>query len=283
MNQPHDRPLAEAPSCSVLLALLALLSTACATVVPTPVGKIPPASETHGYKALFRGESDTPEGKGRFRLAVILAPPDRLRLEVYGPAGGPRLVAAASGALFLAMLPAERAYDRVEASAEEMNRILGVPLDGAGLISLLTARPPCPPEAARFEVVTKTAVALGRTVAWYNVSCPSGETRFQGQAKERGGSLLRATVREGISDAIMLQIEYSDFEVETGRSWPRRIRVLLPPQGAAITLTAAEGPYAGDIQEGIFEPQVPDGFERRTLAAPLTVPGGSRPTALPER
>jgi hypothetical protein len=250
--------------------------------MPSSPDSGPRPAPLDGYRALFRGESERPSGKQRFRLAVALRPPDRLRLEVYGPGGSPRLVAASSGASLLALLPAEAAYDRLAANAEEFDRILGIPVDGAGLIALLTARPLCSSETARFEVATRSAATLGRTLAWYEVSCPPGEIRYQGQARERGGSVVHATIRDGISGAMILQVEYDDFEERTGTGWPRKIHLRLARDGGALTLEAAEGPHRSDIPEEVFEPLVPEAFERRPLSAPLTSPGRSHSTAEPE-
>ena len=171
----------------VLLALLGAAGSACATggKAPASGSGTPPGSP--GYQALFRGRSDGPDGSTRFRLAVTLLPPDRLRLEFLGPVGGPRLVIAASRDQAISLRPAERVYERAGSPAQALDGILGVPLDAAGLVSLFMGRPMCPPEAVRVDVQTRPAATFGRTVSWYEVSCPPGEVRYQARCAEQIG------------------------------------------------------------------------------------------------
>jgi hypothetical protein len=207
---------------------------------------------------------------------VAILPPDRLRLEFFGPVGGPRLIVAASSRSTLAILPAERAYERIASSSQAIDRLLGVPLDAPGLIALLTGRPMCAPEATRVEVMTRPAVTFGRTLSWFQVSCPPGEIRYQARCEDRGGTLLSATVSESISGAIILEADYGDYVKGLGPRWPRQVRMRLPGRAAAIQLSAVEGPWASDVPEAIFTPEIPEGFESRTLSlspSGLRLPG----------
>lgn len=243
----------------VLLALLGAAVSACATGGSPATGSgTPPGSP--GYQALFRGRSEGPDGSTRFRLAVTLLPPDRLRLEFLGPVGGPRLVIAASSDQTISLRPAERVFERAGSPARALDGILGVPLDAAGLVSLFMGRPMCPPEAVRVEVQTRPAATFGRTVSWYEVSCPPGDVRYQARCAERGGTLLSAVVREGITGAIILEIEYDDYERGLGPRWPRQIRVRLPRREASVDLSAVEGPWARNVSEEIVSPAIPEGF-----------------------
>lgn len=242
-----------------LLGLLGVAASACATGGPpaTGSGKLPGSP---GYQALFRGHSEGRDGKTRFRLAVTLVPPDRLRLEFLGPIGGPRLVIAAGKDEAISLRPGERSYERAGSPAGVLDGILGVPLDSAGVVSLFMGRPMCPPEAVRVEVQTRPAATFGRTLSWYTVSCPPGEVRYQARCAERGGTLLSADVREGITGAIILEIEYGDYERGLGPRWPRQIRVRLPRREASVELSAVEGPWARNVPEEIVSTAIPDGF-----------------------
>lgn len=243
----------------VLPVLLVVAGSACATGGPpaSGAGTLPGSP---GYQALFRGRSEGPDGSTRFRLAVTLLPPDRLRLEFLGPVGGPRLVIAASRDEAISLRPAERVYERAGSPARALDGILGVPLDAAGLVSLFMGRPMCPPEAVRVEVQTRPAATFGRTVSWYEVSCPPGEVRYQARCAERGGALLSAVVREGITGAIILEVEYGDYERGLGPRWPRQIRVRLPRREASVDLSVVEGPWARSVPEEIVSPAIPEGF-----------------------
>jgi len=215
---------------------------------------------------VFRGEPEGPSGKGRFRLAVSILPPDRIRLEFFGPVGGPRAIVVASSGEALALLPSARAYERTASSAESIDRILGLPVDAAGLIALLTGRPMCPQESARVEVMSRPAATFGRTLSWYQVSCPPDDVRYQARCEDRGGALLSATVSESITGAIILEADYGDYDKGLGQRWPRQVRLRLLRKDANVQLAAVEGPWASDVPEAIFAPEIPEGFESRRIA-----------------
>ncbi len=268
-------------SVGALLALLSL-SSGCAGRAPV-ADATAPATVARGYRALFRGEAEGPGAGRRFKMAAALLPPDRLRLEFFGPAGGPRLVVAVDGARALILSPGERAYDATEPTPAALERWVGVPLDARGLIALLTGRPMCGPEAAEQQVVTRAAVAFGRDVSWYDVTCPPGDIRYQASCQDRGGVLKGAVIREGISGAIILEVEYHDHEEGLGPRWPRRIEMKIARSRTTVTLTAIEGPAAGDLAEAIFSPPVPEGFEKRAFSTSLPAPGLLGSTADGER
>jgi hypothetical protein len=214
---------------------------------------------------------------------VALVPPDRLRLEFLGPVGGPKAVVCMAGASAVAFLPSERAYDRGRTTSADRGRVFGLPLQTTDLIALLTGRPMCSAENAAHLVQTKAAVAFGRTSAWYEVTCPPGEIRYRARAEERGGVLEEATVREGISGAMILDVEYDGHEEGPGPGWPRHIRLRLRRESATVVLTALDGPWARDLPEGIFAPPVPEGFAERPLVFSFSAPGPVGSTAEAER
>jgi hypothetical protein len=265
-------------------SLLALLSLPGACAGRSPISDATaPESVARGYRALFRAEVGGPGGGRRFRMAAALLPPDRLRLEFFGPAGGPRLIVAVDDAQALVLSPADRAYDAAEPTRATLERWVGVPVDARGLIALLTGRPMCGPESAEQQVRTRAAVAFGRDVSWYEVTCPPGDIRYEARCQDRGGVLKGAVIREGISGAIILEVEYHDHEEGLGPRWPRRIEMKITRSRTTVTLTAIEGPASGDLAESIFSPPVPEGFEKRPLAATLLAPGLLGSTADRER
>ena len=266
-----------------LAGLSLALSLSCATAPPRTEGAGTPTEAPRGYRALFRGESEAPGGKERFKVAIALLPPDRLRLEFFGPVGGPRLIVASDGTTVRVLRPADRAFDSAPATIPSMDRLLGLPLDGRQILALLEGRPMCDPDVTEHQVMTKAAVAFGRTLAWYQVTCPPDDIRYEARCEDRGGILRQATVREGISGAMILQVEYGDHEEGLGPRWPRRIRLRMERSRATVTLSALEGPEAGDVPEEVFSPPVPEGFERRSLFVSLAAPGLLGSTAGEER
>ncbi|OLE67806.1 MAG: hypothetical protein AUG09_00575 [Acidobacteria bacterium 13_1_20CM_2_68_7] len=188
-------------------------------------------------------------------MAVSIVPPDRLRLEFFGPVGGPRLVLAAAAETMVVLRPGDRSFERSSATPSALDRLLGMPVGAAEYVK------------------TRPAATFGRTVAWYEVTCPPGDIRYEARCAERGGTLLGATVREGISGAIILEVEYGDYEKGLGPRWPRQIRVRLPRRGASVTLVAVEGPWSAEIPETIFTPEIPEGFQERTIEPTPDRPG----------
>ena len=254
------------------ILIVAALALSCGQSRPI----IDPAdlsATAHGYRALFKGESVGPDGKQRFRMAAVLSPPDRFRLEFFGPVGGARLVVAASGGQAVVLSPRERAWDRGPASAVGMERLIGVPLAPYDLVALLTGRPMCSETQATQTVRTRPAATFGRVHTWYDVSCPPGDIRYLARCRERGGLLETATVREGISGAMILEVEYGEHVEGSGHRWPKEIEIRVAKRGTTVSLRAVDGPWMGPIQDSLFSPSVPEQFERRPLIASLTAPG----------
>ena len=255
------------------LAAQVLLVCACAGAHPTDTRTPYPSPDARGYRALFRGESEGPKGKGRFRLAVAILPPDRARLEFFGPSGGPWLVVTATPDATLALLPAQHVYEQAGPSAKAIDRFLGVPLEAPALIALLTGRPMCSQESVRVDVMTRPAATFGRTLSWYQVSCPPAEIRYQARCEDRGGTLLSATVSEGITGAIILEADYGGYDKGLGPRWPRQVRLRLSGKSTVIQLSAVEGPWTSDVPEAIFTPEIPEGFESTTISLFPAGPG----------
>jgi hypothetical protein len=216
-------------------------------------------------------------------MAAALVPPDRLRLEFFGPVGGPRLVVAVSDDRVLALSPRDRTWDGGEASAASMERIVGLPLSPSDLVSLLTARPMCPQGDEEQRVRTKAAATFGRTLAWYDVTCPPDEIRYKARCKERGGLLEAVTVREGLSGAMILEAEYGDHVESDGHRWPRDIGIRVVRRQTTVTLEALEGPTPAHVEDGVFTPTVPGTFQRRPILISLGTPGLLGSTAHGER
>lgn len=263
----------------VLVLLMTLALGACAGTQPPTLDVPGSTPSVRGYRAFFSGESRGDEGRTRFRMAAAIVPPNRIRLEFFGRVGGPRLIVATDGTMVTALIPPRRIYDRREVSPQTMEHLLGVPLGATRLIALLTGQPMCRWEATIQLLKTRAAATFGRTLDWFEIECPPGDIRYRAFSKERGGLLERATVREGISGDMILEVEYGDhLEGETSR-WPRQIRLQLKRMRSTVTLKAIEGPVAGDVAEDIFAPRIPESFERRPGLLSLPAPGLLGPTA----
>ena len=126
-----------------MLALLSAGLGGCASLPRTaPPELLQQARTAQSYRAELGVRLRGPELRARTRALVAFARPDRMRLEIAGPAGA-RFVAVAGGGALLAVFPAERAVFRSGASADDMERLIGVALSPAQMLdALLGVAPP---------------------------------------------------------------------------------------------------------------------------------------------
>jgi hypothetical protein len=81
-----------------------------------------------------------PERRGRTAALVAFRRPDRLRIEVPGPAGA-RLIAVVAGGRLAAVFPGDRAFFEGAASAADLEALLGVSLAPEEVMDLLVGAP----------------------------------------------------------------------------------------------------------------------------------------------
>jgi hypothetical protein len=195
-------------------------------------------------RLLYDGRSESPEGTHRFRLAVALAPPDRMRLEILPPVGGPRLVVTADGRRLLALDPARRRAETWEPEAEGTARLLGASLGAADLRTLLEGRSPCGGSAS---------------VAGASAECPFGGWIYR---PETGGdgAIKRATLLDA-AGVPLLGLAYLSPEPSAG-SWWRTIEIRRPGERSLLRLALDSGPTAATLDASFFSTERPDRFER---------------------
>jgi hypothetical protein len=146
--------------------------------------------------------SDEDEGERGFRMAVLVQRPARFRLELYGAVGGPRLLVASDGTLLDAAMPGERMHASAPATAEAFRTLLGVSVDGAALLDLLTGAG----SDAAGPVSDGFQIAYGETEA-----TPAGPLPSEVQLAREGRSLTlrlrHAEPRSGVGpDAFRLPV-----------------------------------------------------------------------------
>jgi hypothetical protein len=281
---------AAAGSCPSRGAPLLLVAICTVVLLAGCSGQAPPATEAvsapdsaRGYRALFRGRVTGSEGKTRFRMAAALAPPNRVRLEFFPPVGGARLIIASDGSMTTALMPADRVYVRQPTTRESMEQLLGLPLEGEGLIALLTGQPMCAPDEAEQQVRSGRPGTFGRRPSWYEIECPPADLRYLARCRERGSDLKEATLREGLSGEMIVEIAYDDYVESAGARWPRQILMEIARSSTRVSLTATDGPQPGVLAREIFTPAIPAGFEMQPSLSTLPAPGLLGPPAEQER
>ena len=197
-------------------------------------------------------------------MAAAILPPASIRLEFFGPLGGPRLIVASDGVRATAILPGDRAYDQVDAAPEAMRRMIGLPLDGRGLRGLLAGTSICPGEAG-------PAVRPDPASPDSPNGCALGDLKYEWSAAFQGGPLATARLsdRAGVSIA---GIDYGERPEDGPDPWPRTVRLSLADGVTVITLLLKEGPTADRLDPALFSPAVPADFERQPLFGSASVP-----------
>jgi hypothetical protein len=107
-------------------ALLALSVAGCGAA-RLPQSHLPDLPESvEGYAALCAAKWQGPEKTWRARVAVAFLPPERIRLEIYDPAGNSRsvLIATEEGALLLD--PARRAFRSYPSAQQATRDLVGI-------------------------------------------------------------------------------------------------------------------------------------------------------------
>jgi hypothetical protein len=168
-SSPRRRPRPE-PAAAALLLL-----AACATARLPPPGVAESAAAARSWSGNVRVSVNGPAVRGRSRVLLAFRRPDAVRLEIPGPAGA-RLVAVIRAGRLVAVLPADRAFLETEATASELEALLGVALAPGELMDLLVGVPPAGLRAYRAQ----WGVALPRRI----------------EAELADGTRLKATVDE---------------------------------------------------------------------------------------
>jgi hypothetical protein len=117
--------------------ILALSVVGCGTA-RLPQSLLPEVPEpVEGYAALCSAKWQGPEKTWRARVAVAFLPPERIRLEIYDPAGNSRsvLIATEEGALLLD--PARRAFRSYPSAKQATRDLVGIAALPQSLAKLL--------------------------------------------------------------------------------------------------------------------------------------------------
>jgi hypothetical protein len=195
---------------------------------------------------------------------VAYLPPDALRLEIYPPVGGARLIVTGDGAALVALAPQERRFETLDPHGEGLKRLVGVALDGRAFISLLSGGSPCPREAGNAEPPE---------------ACTTAKWRFERVAPAARADEAESAARfAGPRGETLLSVEYRKGRIGA-RGWPEAVRFVWPDREVAISLTLRQGPGGGDsLDIAAFHAVAPPGF----VAGPVLEDATGSPWLLPE-
>jgi hypothetical protein len=213
-------------------------------------------------RLLYDGRSEEPSATHRFRLAIAYLPPEALRIEIYPPVGGARLIVTGDGSRFLALEPQEKRFETLDPAGGGLARLVGVPLDARAFMAVLSGGSPCPPDAA--AGTPESCV----TPAW-RYERQAGDGRFSG---DHGETILAVAWRSG----------------KKGQNWPDEVRFSWPGRSVVVALELRQSPGNGaGLETSAFLTEAPPGFTPGAVlegaeGAPALVParppsGESRP------
>lgn len=248
---------------AVLLGLSLLAACAPAPPLP-PLAPVPSEAELadellrrlganaqafHGVAGMAKVKVVTPERKVGATQVLFAEKPDRFRAETLSPFGTPVLLTATDGALLSVYAPGEGAFYQGEASLQNFQRFVPVPLRLADLVHIILYHPPLVP------FLEKSAASLPGQGYRLHLAGDQGlrqELFFDLQLRLREARYYRG-------EELQLQILYDEFR-EASPPFPLRTEVEMPLFGARATIALS------DIE---LNPVIP--AERFTLSPPAGV------------
>lgn len=185
-----------------------------------------------------------------FRLAWIGSEPDRLRLEVLGPWGQPTLSLLVNGATYSVFSRQDNRLVTGDATAQNLSRIISLPMDAGDLFRILAGHPPVPPfDRARGP----TETVDGRCV----VSLYKGWRRLVQKIwfREDQNTVEQVEVFDGWGH-LQYRIVFNDFR-EVGGVRLSHAMVLSDGRGPLCSLVVDKFTLGVPVPEGAFMPVGP--------------------------
>jgi len=263
------RPLLRAAPLSAPL-VAGLLLAACAVVPGAPPPTLPRqwagpevflerleaddgAVKTARGLASVRFEG--PAGKGSATQVIVVALPDRARLETLSPLGTAVLLLTIRGDDLTLYAPARHEYGMGRATRETLGRLVRVPVPPGPLLRLLVGLPPLPirPGDPRVQLAVEAAAIRVESVDgpyWQRVwSSPDGMVPVRGELGEAGTLLLR--------------FEFGERRRLSGAAFPFAVQLDEMTAGTRLTIQYETVRLNEPVEAGLFElPRPADGTAR---------------------
>ena len=266
-----------------LVAAGLLLTAACA-VLPAPRLGAPPELETvrdlllhdeataQTVRGLARVGFDGPRGSGSATQAVVVALPDRARVEVLTPLGTTALVATLRAEELRVHSPIRHEYSVGRATRETLARLVMVPVPPAILLRLLAGLPPL---AVRAQDPRLTLVAEGPVV---RVETVDGEYWQRLWTGTEDPGVARGEV--GRASELLLTFSFADRRLVQGRAFPFEQQVGDPATGSRLRVQFEQVALNGPAEAALFDLPPPADPQTRIIefgGAEPGRPGGVAP------
>jgi len=258
-----------------LVAAGLLLTAACA-VLPEARRAAPPELETvralllhdeataQTVRGLARVGFDGPHGSGSVTQAVVVALPDRARVEALTPLGTTALVATLRGEELRVHSPIRHEYGVGRATRETLARLVMVPVPPALLLRLLAGLPPLPVRAQdpRLTLASEGPVVRVETV--------DGEYWQRLWTGTEDPAVARGEV--GRASEVLLTFAFSDRRPVHGRAFPFAQQVTEPSTGSQLRVQYEQVALNAPAEAALFD--LPPPADPRTRIIEL---GGAGP------
>ena len=207
------------------------LAASCA-VLPAPQLGAPPNPDavrdrllqdeaaTHTVRGLARLTFEGPQGGGSAAHAVVVALPDRARVEALTPLGTTALVATLRGTELRVHSLLQREFGVGRATRETLGRLVKVAVPPEPLLRLLAGLPPLP---VRAQDPRLTLAADGAAL---RVESVDGEHWQRLWIEAEGTGVARGEV--GRASEVLFTFAFADRQPIDGRDFPFEVRVEEP-------------------------------------------------------
>ena len=243
---------------SPLLLAAALLAAACAVTPEPPVLSSLSARPEALLERLAAGEAavttlralatvryEGAAGSGSASQVVVLALPDRARLEVLSPVGTAVLLLVIRGEDLALHAPLRREYGVGRATRETLGRLTRIPVPAGPWLRLLVGLPPLPVQPAdpRVQVIQEERAIRVESVDgpfWQRLwTGPDGASLAGGELGEAGGLLLR--------------FQFGDRRLHDGTPFPYLVAVEGAEAGTRVTIRYETVRLNGPVEAELFE------------------------------
>ena len=261
------------------LTLLTLLLTGCLHRAPQPVGPLPPraanAIELWGV-ALADPLPGPRRADVRVQLAnglsarglLAVAPPDRLRLDVFGPIGGPVLVVVSDGTALRSWQADGNRWTEIPDADHEIGRLMaGVP-EAAGTSSVAAVAPSSVGSAEGLETLVRLLLGYAPRVAPTSGK-PDGTIVWAGprgsemRARLDPGTARLAHVTAGPAAGAAPWLVIENTPGALPEALPARVVVTLPGRGPTTLTVGSWAPFTPE--DSMFAVRPPPGTAVQTV------------------
>jgi len=196
-------------------------------------------------RALASVRYEGPTSSGSASQVIVVALPDRARLEVLSPVGTAVLLLAIRGEGLTLYAPARREYGVGRATPDTLGRLIRMPVPPGPLLRLLAGLPPLPvhPGDPRVQVVRDE-----RVVRVESVDGPFWQRLWTGS----DGAWL-ASGELGEAGTVLLRFQFGDRRLLDGTPFPFLVTVEGVGAGTRLTIRYETVRLNGPVEAELFD------------------------------